>query len=55
MEKRGVVDQHTPNVTDALAKHASAMTPAAKAASLDDDTTKRLAAKAADQLKSRSK
>ncbi len=54
MEKRGVVDQHTPDVTDTLAKRASAMTPAAKAAALDDDTTKRLAAKAADQLRKRS-
>jgi hypothetical protein len=54
MEKRGIVDSHTPDVADKLAKRASAMTPAAKVAALDDDTTNRLAAKAAEQLKKRS-
>ena len=51
MEKRGIVDSHTPDVADTLAKRASTLTPAAKAAVLDNDPTKRLAALAADQLK----
>ena len=54
MEKRGIVDSHTPDVTDTLAKSASSLTPAAKAAALDNDPTKRLAAKAAEQLQKRS-
>lgn len=54
MEKRGIVDSHTPDVADKLAKRASSLTPAAKAAALDDDTTHRLADKAAEQLKKRS-
>lgn len=54
MEKRGIVDVHTPDVTDAMAKRASTATPAAKAAALDNDPTKRLAEKAAEQLRTRS-
>jgi len=54
MEKRGIVDSHTPDVADKLAKRASSLTPAVKAAALDDDTTHRLADKAAEQLKKRS-
>ena len=54
MEKRGIVDSHTPDVADTLAKRASEQTPAARAASLDNDPTKRLSTKAAEQLKKRS-
>ena len=53
MEKRGIVDSHTPDVADKLAKQAGSLPPAAKVAALDDDTTHRLADKAAEQLKKR--
>jgi len=55
MEKRGVVDSHTPDVSDKLSKSAKATTPSQKVAALDDDTTKRLADKAASALGKKSK
>lgn len=54
MEKRGIVDSHTPDVAETLAKRAGELTPAVRTAALDNDPTKRLAAKAAEQLKKRS-
>ena len=50
MEKRGVVDTHTPDVSDKLAKTAGEQTPAQIAAARDDDPTQRLAKKAAAEL-----
>lgn len=53
MEKRGIVDEHTPDVQDRLSKRAATQTPETKAAALDDDTTRRLSQTAAAALTKR--